>query len=73
MNAAPDRAGPLPAPPEVITMGRSGVDIYPAQVGRHLEDVDSFVKFVGGSPTNVAVAAAMALGEALRQVRGPRS
>jgi 5-dehydro-2-deoxygluconokinase len=39
-------------------MGRSGVDIYPEQVGRPLEDVETFVKFVGGSPTNVAVAAA---------------
>jgi 5-dehydro-2-deoxygluconokinase len=46
------------AAPELITMGRSGVDIYPEQVGRRLEDVERFVKFVGGSPTNVAVAAA---------------
>ena len=49
-----------PAAPqtEIITIGRSGVDIYPQQIGRRLEDVDTFVKFVGGSPTNVAVAAA---------------
>ena len=39
-------------------MGRSGVDVYPLQVGRHLEDVETFGKFLGGSPTNVAVAAA---------------
>ncbi|MCB2177991.1 MAG: 5-dehydro-2-deoxygluconokinase [Actinomycetales bacterium] len=39
-------------------MGRSGVDLYPLQTGVHLEDVDTFGKFLGGSPTNVAVAAA---------------
>jgi 5-dehydro-2-deoxygluconokinase len=43
---------------EVLTMGRVGVDIYPQQVGVHLEDVTSFGKYLGGSPTNVAVAAA---------------
>ena len=43
---------------EVLTMGRVGVDIYPEQVGVGLEDVTSFGKFLGGSPTNVAVAAA---------------
>lgn len=45
-------------PFEVLTMGRVGVDIYPHQVGAGLEDVTSFGKFLGGSPTNVAVAAA---------------
>ncbi|MHB8220301.1 MAG: 5-dehydro-2-deoxygluconokinase [Acidimicrobiales bacterium] len=44
-------------PRDVITIGRSGVDIYPQQAGP-LEDVTSFSKFLGGSPTNVAVAAA---------------
>jgi len=39
-------------------MGRVGVDLYPEQVGVGLEDVTSFAKFLGGSPTNVAVAAA---------------
>jgi 5-dehydro-2-deoxygluconokinase len=43
---------------DVITIGRVGVDIYPLQVGVSLEDVDSFGKFLGGSATNVAVAAA---------------
>jgi 5-dehydro-2-deoxygluconokinase len=42
----------------VITIGRVGVDIYPLQVGVGLEDVTSFGKFLGGSATNVAVAAA---------------
>ncbi|QRV02221.1 5-dehydro-2-deoxygluconokinase [Arcanobacterium phocisimile] len=44
--------------PEVLTIGRSGVDIYPLQAGIGLADVDTFGKFLGGSPTNVAVAAA---------------
>ncbi|MGZ5402821.1 MAG: PfkB family carbohydrate kinase, partial [Aeromicrobium sp.] len=42
---------------ELLTMGRVGVDIYPQQVGVGLEDVTSFGKYLGGSPTNVAVAA----------------
>ncbi|MGI8331499.1 5-dehydro-2-deoxygluconokinase [Actinomadura scrupuli] len=43
---------------DVITMGRVGVDIYPQQIGVGLEDVETFGKYLGGSPTNVAVAAA---------------
>ncbi|MDA1368589.1 5-dehydro-2-deoxygluconokinase [Glycomyces algeriensis] len=43
---------------DVVTMGRVGVDLYPQQTGVGLEDVASFAKFLGGSPTNVAVAAA---------------
>ena len=43
---------------DILTMGRSGVDIFPLQVDAHLEDVETFGKFLGGSPTNVAVAAA---------------
>ncbi|RLV55174.1 5-dehydro-2-deoxygluconokinase [Aeromicrobium phragmitis] len=43
---------------EVLTMGRCSVDVYPHQVGVGLEDVESFGKYLGGSPTNVAVAAA---------------
>ncbi|WP_051467151.1 5-dehydro-2-deoxygluconokinase [Actinomadura oligospora] len=39
-------------------MGRVSVDLYPLQTGVGLEDVESFGKFLGGSPTNVAVAAA---------------
>jgi len=43
---------------DVITMGRVGVDIYPLQIGVGLEEVTQFGKFLGGSPTNVAVSAA---------------
>ena len=45
-------------PYDVLTLGRSGVDIYPLQTGSGLEDVETFGKFLGGSATNVAVAAA---------------
>src|SRR6202043_3267956 len=45
-------------PFEVLTMGRIGVDIYPLQTGRSLRHVESFGKYLGGSATNVAVAAA---------------
>jgi 5-dehydro-2-deoxygluconokinase len=48
----------VPSDVEVVTIGRSGVDIYPLQTGVGLEDVETFGKFLGGSPTNVAVAAA---------------
>jgi 5-dehydro-2-deoxygluconokinase len=43
---------------DVLTMGRIGVDVYPLQVGVSLREVQSFGKYLGGSPTNVAVAAA---------------
>ena len=42
---------------DVLTIGRVGVDIYPLQDGP-LEDVETFGKYLGGSATNVAVAAA---------------
>jgi 5-dehydro-2-deoxygluconokinase len=45
-------------PFDVLAIGRSGVDIYPLQVGVGLEHVESFGKFLGGSAANVSVAAA---------------
>ncbi|MDG4667754.1 5-dehydro-2-deoxygluconokinase [Mycobacterium sp. 236(2023)] len=45
-------------PYDVLAIGRSGVDVYPLQVGVGLEDVQTFGKFLGGSAANVAVAAA---------------
>ncbi|MEO7069563.1 MAG: 5-dehydro-2-deoxygluconokinase [Nostocoides sp.] len=44
--------------PDVLVMGRVGVDLYPQQSGVGLEDVDTFGKYLGGSAGNVAVAAA---------------
>ncbi|MER5601082.1 5-dehydro-2-deoxygluconokinase [Streptomyces sp. NPDC002265] len=43
---------------DLITMGRIGVDLYPLQAGVPLAQVSAFGKFLGGSATNVAVAAA---------------
>ncbi|GGW13054.1 5-dehydro-2-deoxygluconokinase [Streptomyces globisporus] len=48
----------MPEPYDVITMGRIGVDLYPLEVGVPLARVETFGKFLGGSPANVAVAAA---------------
>src|ERR1700755_3457788 len=48
----------MPEPFEVLTMGRIGVDLYPQQVGVGLDEVESFGKYLGGSASNVAVAAA---------------
>ncbi|MFF5290573.1 5-dehydro-2-deoxygluconokinase [Paractinoplanes globisporus] len=43
---------------DVLTMGRIGVDLYPQQIGVSLREVRTFAKFLGGSASNVAVAAA---------------
>jgi 5-dehydro-2-deoxygluconokinase len=43
---------------EVITMGRANVDIFPLEVGVGLAEVSTFGKYLGGTPANVAVAAA---------------
>ena len=43
---------------ELLTVGRVSVDLYPQQSGVPLSEVQSFAKSIGGSPTNVAVAAA---------------
>jgi 5-dehydro-2-deoxygluconokinase len=43
---------------DLISVGRVGVDLYPEQSGVSLADVQTFRKSLGGSPVNVAVAAA---------------
>jgi len=43
---------------DLITIGRSSVDLYGGQVGGRLEDMRSFDKYVGGSPTNMAIGTA---------------
>jgi 5-dehydro-2-deoxygluconokinase len=45
-------------PLDVITIGRASVDLYGAQVGGRLEDMGSFQKYIGGSPTNMAAGTA---------------
>jgi 5-dehydro-2-deoxygluconokinase len=43
---------------DLIAVGRSSVDLYGQQIGGRLEDMGSFAKYIGGSPTNTAVGAA---------------
>ncbi len=43
---------------DVITIGRSSVDLYGQQVGARLEDMGSFSKAVGGCPANIAIGTA---------------
>ncbi len=43
---------------DVITIGRSSVDLYGQQIGSRLEDIASFAKSVGGCPANIAVGTA---------------
>src|SRR5687767_2396779 len=43
---------------DVITIGRSSVDLYGQQIGSRLEDVASFAKSVGGCPANIAIGGA---------------
>jgi 5-dehydro-2-deoxygluconokinase len=45
-------------PLDLITIGRSSVDLYGQQIGGRLEDMGSFAKSLGGSPTNTATGAA---------------
>jgi 5-dehydro-2-deoxygluconokinase len=45
-------------PFDLLSIGRIGVDLYPEQIGVPLERVRTFRKMLGGSATNVAVAAA---------------
>jgi 5-dehydro-2-deoxygluconokinase len=51
-------AGPTEQKLDLITIGRSCVDLYGQQIGGRLEDMLSFAKYIGGSPTNTAVGAA---------------
>jgi 5-dehydro-2-deoxygluconokinase len=43
---------------DLIAIGRSSVDLYGQQIGGRLEDMGSFAKYVGGSPTNTAIGGA---------------
>lgn len=42
---------------DLITMGRSSIDLYANDVGVPFVDIKSFAAYVGGSPTNIAVGA----------------
>ena len=43
---------------DLVCMGRAAVDLYAEQIGARLEDVQTFAKYLGGSPANTAVGAA---------------
>jgi 5-dehydro-2-deoxygluconokinase len=43
---------------ELLTIGRISIDLYCGQLGAGWHEAQSFMKAVGGSPTNVAIAAA---------------
>ncbi len=43
---------------DLISIGRSLVDLYGQQIGSRLEDIGSFAKSVGGCPANIAIGTA---------------
>ena len=57
---------------DLVTMGRSSIDLYSNDVGAPFEEIGSFGAFVGGCPTNVAVGASrLGLETALLSAVGP--
>ena len=42
---------------EVLTIGRSSIDLYSNDIGANFEDIKSFAAYVGGSSTNIAIGA----------------
>jgi 5-dehydro-2-deoxygluconokinase len=64
LPAPPRQSPPNPGLPEILTVGRVGVDLYPSvddhpeHIGAPLPAVGTFDRFLGGTATNVAVAAA---------------
>lgn len=42
---------------DLITMGRSSIDLYSNDIGAKFEQISSFAALVGGSPLNIAVGA----------------
>ncbi|HEX7908211.1 MAG TPA: 5-dehydro-2-deoxygluconokinase [Paraburkholderia sp.] len=43
---------------EMVAIGRAGVDLYGEQIGSRLEHVQTFAKYLGGSPANTSFGAA---------------
>ena len=43
---------------DLVCLGRAAVDLYGEQIGGRLEDMQSFAKYLGGSPANTAVGVA---------------
>jgi len=42
---------------DLITMGRSSIDLYANDIGVPFSEINSFAAYIGGSPTNIAVGA----------------
>ena len=42
---------------DIITMGRSSIDLYSQDIGEDFVNIKGFNAFVGGSPLNIAVGA----------------
>src|ERR1700730_7527756 len=40
---------------DVVTMGRSSIDLYSSNIGSHFEEIGEFAAYVGGCPTNISV------------------
>src|SRR5438034_428709 len=40
---------------DILTMGRSSIDLYSNDVGAPFEQISSFAAYVGGCPTNISV------------------
>jgi len=57
-TARSDRGLPVTTDLDVVTIGRSSVDLYGEQVGGRLEDMATFRKAVGGCPANIAIGCA---------------
>ena len=52
---SPVSHGGAPRTFDLICVGRAAVDLYGEQIGGRLEDMQSFAKYLGGSPANTAV------------------
>ena len=57
---------------DVITIGRSSVDLYGQQIGSRLEDIGSFSKAVGGCPANIAIGTAAGIDDDLLAMATPK-
>jgi 5-dehydro-2-deoxygluconokinase len=57
---------------DLVTIGRSCIDLYSLDIGARFEDITKFAAYVGGSPTNIAVGACrLGLRVALLTAVGP--
>jgi 5-dehydro-2-deoxygluconokinase len=48
----------MPKRLDIVTIGRSSVDLYGQQIGARFEDIATFAKSVGGCPANIAIGTA---------------